>query len=98
MCKPFVRVWNTVSEFVPEVGKTSDAVAADNDIYYVDTEADRRQVNVHVENRYWLAEQPTSGRRTWAATTTPPRRPTIPSRATTTRWMAGARAPSRCPW
>ena len=69
MRKPFVRVWNTVSDYVEsegtvdadtgvKSGNTSDAIQADNVNYYVDTEADRRQLNVHVENRYWLNDQP----------------------------------------
>ena len=58
MRKPLVRVWSTVSEYSPEAGKTSNAVEAVNETYYVDTEADRRQINVHIENRYWLNDQP----------------------------------------
>ncbi len=63
--KPFVRTWNTVSEFVEGVDedtasdkRTSDAVKAVNKTYFVDTESDARQLNVHVENRDWLADQP----------------------------------------
>ena len=42
--KPFMRVWSTVGE---------DGVGADADQYYMASESDVRQLNVHVENRYW---------------------------------------------
>ena len=44
MRKPFVRTWATVG---------SDGVTADSSAYYLESENDRRQLNVHVENRYW---------------------------------------------
>ncbi len=68
MRKPFVRVWNTVSDYNKsegtvnadgtKTGNTSEAIQVVNEDYFVDTETDFRQLNVHVENRYWLNDQP----------------------------------------
>ena len=56
--KPLVRTWHTISQYQPEADKMSDPEQRDRDMYFVDTEGDPRQLNVHVENRYWLNDQP----------------------------------------
>ncbi|MEE0705940.1 MAG: hypothetical protein UCH28_06100, partial [Adlercreutzia sp.] len=58
--KPVVRVWNTVTPYEVTPNTSSHPESLKNETYYVDTEADVRQINVHVENRDWLAEQPYS--------------------------------------
>ena len=63
--KPLVRTWHTISQYQPEADKMSDPEQRDRDMYFVDTEGDPRQLNVHVENRYWLNDQPY----TWATNT-----------------------------
>ncbi len=42
--KPLVRVWNTIGE---------NGVSGDSTDYYLAAETDTRQLNIHVENRYW---------------------------------------------
>ena len=42
--KPVMRVWNTIGV---------DGVGSDASQYYMSGESDVRQLNVHVENRYW---------------------------------------------
>ena len=44
---PLVRTWNTVG---------ADGVTGTASDYYMSNEASRRQLNVHVENRYWWDE------------------------------------------
>ncbi|WP_423775626.1 hypothetical protein [Adlercreutzia equolifaciens] len=58
MRKPVVRVWNSIS--LPDVlagdqetGTVTDAVGSTSANYYMEAETDTRQVNVHVENRFW---------------------------------------------
>ena len=55
---PMLRTWSTVSEFKPGAGVTSSVKTPQQANYYVDTEAEARQLNVFVENRYWLESQP----------------------------------------
>lgn len=43
--KPLVRVWNDIGN----AGYSDEAKE-----YYLATEGDRRQLNIHVENRYWM--------------------------------------------
>ncbi|MCU6761032.1 Serine-aspartate repeat-containing protein D precursor [uncultured Roseburia sp.] len=47
MRKPFVRMWATIGDDV--TGNTRED-------YYTDTEGERNQLNIHVENKYWLDE------------------------------------------
>ncbi|MEE0706949.1 MAG: hypothetical protein UCH28_11300, partial [Adlercreutzia sp.] len=65
MRKPVVRVWNSIS--LPDVltdaqvdadgnetaGTQTDGVGKTSANYYLEAETDTRQVNVHVENRFW---------------------------------------------
>ena len=65
MRKPVVRVWNTISlpdvltdavvdgEGAETAGTVTDGVGKDSANYYLEAETDTRQVNVHVENRFW---------------------------------------------
>lgn len=87
--KPVVRTWSTIG---------ADGVTGSSPEYYMESEADRRQVNVHVENRYWWNRLAHNQQANWPRATGTTTAAAGSASGTPIPWTAARWATCPCPW